>query len=489
MGPKRIITITLVQTWTFLNMSPRCGSSLRQISSIPIQARKYLALEQDMPHQRSDARTMSMKENISSRWRELHGSKCWENLLEPLDPSLRREIVKYGEFAQAAYDSFDFETYSKYCGSNYYRKDELFDKLHLTRHGYKVTKYIYAMSDIDMPRWVETSLADSAWSKESNWMGYVAVSTDDESESLGRRDIVVAWRGTIAPAEWVQDVKVKLTPLGEGNVKVEQGFLSVYTTKSSSSKYTKKSASQQVMKELKKLVSSYKGKGEQVSLTITGHSLGGALALLNAHEAATTFSNDVPVSAITFAGPRVGNIAFRDKLHKIGVKVLRVVNKLDMVPKIPGFGLMEAMTQNKLGRSIAQKLHWTYVHVGVELEVNMSKSPFVKHEFDLVGFHSLEVYLHLVDGHYSSKSEFRKDAKRDPALINKSTDMLIDELKIPENWRQFSNKGLVYNEYGRWVEPARVEDDLPSPPSESSDGDDSDDSSIDSASSQEDQMN
>ncbi|KAK6932132.1 Fungal lipase-like domain [Dillenia turbinata] len=424
-----------------------------------------------MPYKGFNTPTVSMKENISSRWRELHGSNHWENLLEPLDPSLRQEIIKYGEFSQAAYDSFDFDTYSKYCGSNYYRKDELFDKLHLTRHGYKITKYIYAMSDIVMPHWLETSLADSAWSKESNWMGYVAVSTDDESERLGRRDIVVAWRGTIAPAEWIQNVKVQLTPLGEGNVKVEQGFLSVYATKSKSSKYSKKSASQQVMKEIKKLVSFYEEKGEELSLTITGHSLGGALALLNAHEAAITFGNDVPVCAITFAGPRVGNIAFRDKLNKIAVKVLRVVNKTDMVPKIPGFGLMEAMTQNKLGRSIAQKLHWTYVHVGVELEVNISKSRFVKHEFDLVGFHSLEVYLHLVDGHYSSKSEFRKDAKRDPALINKSTDMLIDELKIPENWRQFSNKGLVYNEYGRWVEPTRVEDDLPSPTSVSSDED------------------
>ncbi|KAK6932133.1 Fungal lipase-like domain [Dillenia turbinata] len=438
---------------------------MREVSELPIQ---------DMPYKGFDTPIISMKENISSRWRELHGSNHWENLLEPLDPSLRREIVKYGEFSQAAYDSFDFDTYSKYCGSNYYRKDELFDELRLTRHGYKVTKYIYAMCDIVMPRWLETSLADSAWSKESNWMGYVAVSADDESERLGRRDIVVAWRGTIAPAEWIQNVKVQLTPLGEGNVKVEQGFLSVYSTKSNSSKYNKKSASQQVMKELKKLVSSYKEKGEEVSLTITGHSLGGALALLNAHEAATTFSNDVPVSAITFAGPRVGNIAFRDKLDKIGVKVLRVVNKPDMVPKVPGFGLMDAMIQNKPGRLIAQNLHLTYVHVGVEFQVNISKSPFVKHEFNLVGFHSLEVYLHLVDGYHSLKSKFRKDAKRDLALINKSTDMLIDEVRIPENWRQFSNKGLVYNEYGRWVEPTRVEDDLPSPPSDTSSDEDSD---------------
>ncbi|KAK6917125.1 Fungal lipase-like domain [Dillenia turbinata] len=261
-----------------------------------IHATKSLALELNMLKQQGfdcDTPTMSKKGDISWIWRELHGSRNWEGLLEPLNPLLRREIVKYGEFAQATYDSFDFDSYSKYCGSNRYKKEELFDKLHLTRHGYKVTRYIYAMSDIDLPRWLERSLVDSPWSRESNWIGFVAVSTDDESKRLGRRDIVVAWRGTVAPSEWIQDLNAKLKPLGQGNIKVEKGFLSIYTTRSGSCKYNKKSASQQVMKELKKLVSLYKEKGEEVSLTITGHSLGGALALLNAHEAATTLTKDV----------------------------------------------------------------------------------------------------------------------------------------------------------------------------------------------------
>lgn len=74
------------------------------------------------------------------------------------------------------------------------------------------------------------------------------------------------------------------------------------------------------MKELKTLVEFYKTKGEQVSLTITGHSLGGALALINAYESATNFPK-LPSSVISFAAPRVGNIAFRDELYQMGVKI------------------------------------------------------------------------------------------------------------------------------------------------------------------------
>ena len=46
------------------------------------------------------------------------------------------------------------------------------------------------------------------------------------------------------------------------------------------------------MEELKNHVKFYREKREQVCLTITRHSLGGALALLNADEAAASLPND-----------------------------------------------------------------------------------------------------------------------------------------------------------------------------------------------------
>ncbi|KAF8408818.1 hypothetical protein HHK36_004887 [Tetracentron sinense] len=409
--------------------------------------------------------TTSPKEDISTKWREIQGSCDWENLMDPLHPWLRREIVKYGEFAQATYDAFDFDSFSEYCGSCRYNRHKLFDKLGLTKNGYMVSKYIYAMSHIDVPSWLERSHLVDTWSKDSNWMGYVAVSNDEESRRIGRRDIVVAWRGTVAPSEWFENIQGKLEPIGDGDVKVEQGFRNIYTSKNESTRYNKSSASEQVMKEVRRLVSLYKQNGEEVSLTITGHSLGGALALLNAYEAAKSLPN-LPISVISFGAPRVGNAAFRDELHQMGVKALRVVVKQDIVPKMPGFVLNEGLQKFN---EITGTQEWVYTHVGAELKLDVRASPFLKRGgFNLPGVHSLETYLHLADGFLGTDSTFRSDARRDIALVNKGCGMLANELRIPECWYQLDNKGLVRNAYGRWVKPSREPEHIPSPSREAS---------------------
>lgn len=407
---------------------------------------------------------MSPKEIISDKWREIHGSNDWDNLLDPLHPWLRREILKYGEFAQATYDAFDFDPFSEYCGSCRFNRGNFFGKLGIDKNGYKVCKYIYAMSHIEMPKWLKRSNLADTWSKDSNWMGFVAVSDDEETHRIGRRDIVVAWRGTVAPSEWYEDFQRKLEPIGHGDAKVEHGFQSIYTSKNEQTRYNKTSASEQVMKEVIKLVKFYREKGEEVSLTITGHSLGGALALLNAYEAADTIPG-LPVSVISFGAPRVGNIAFRDELHQMGVKILRMVVNQDFVPRMPGVVFNERL---QMFEEITGTLDWIYTHVGAELKLDVRSSPYLKRGFNLLGFHSQETYLHLVDGFISSSdSKFRSDARRDIALVNKACDMLVDELRIPHCWYQLENKGLVRNAHGRWVKPERDPEDIPSPVGES----------------------
>jgi hypothetical protein len=195
--------------------------------------------------------TKSPNENISTKWREIHGLRNWENLLNPLHPWLRRELVKYGEFVQATYDAFDFDPFSEYCWSSRYNRLKLFEELGLTKHGYKVTKYIYAMSHVDVPRWFERSFLGEMWSKDSNWMGYIAVSDDEESARIGRRDIIMAWRGIVAPTEWFMDLKTRQERIDDdqqnGNIKVEHGFLHIYRSKSELTRYNKLSASEQVI--------------------------------------------------------------------------------------------------------------------------------------------------------------------------------------------------------------------------------------------------
>ncbi|GFZ21499.1 alpha/beta-Hydrolases superfamily protein [Actinidia rufa] len=366
---------------------------------------------------------MSPREDVSDKWREIHGSQDWESLLNPLHPWLRREIVKYGEFAQATYDAFDFDSFSEYCGSCRYRENRLFEKLGISKHGYKVSKYIYAMSHMDVPQWLERSRIAETWSKDSNWMGFVA------------------------------------SPLFMEKPRLSVGFLSIYTSKCEATRYNKSSASEQVMEEVKRLVEIYKGRGEEVSLTITGHSLGGALALLNAYEAANTIPN-LPISVISFGAPRVGNIAFRDELHQIGVKTLRVVLKQDVVPRMPGIVFNESL--QKFDDFIGT-LEWVYTHVGAELRLDAGSSPYLKRGLNLLGFHMLETYLHVVDGFLSTSSTYRSNARRDVALVNKYCDMLVDELRIPPCWYQRENKGLVCNAHGRWVKPRRDPEDIPSP--------------------------
>ena len=132
------------------------------------------------------------------------------------------------------------------------------------------------------------------------------------------------------------------------------------------------------------------------------------MALLNAYEAATTFPG-LPVNVISFGAPRVGNSAFRDKLGELGVKTLRVVIKQDLVPRMPRIVFNESLQRFD---DITGTLEWIYTHVGTELRLDVSSLPYLKSGFNPLGFHSLETYLHLIDGFLSTDSKFRSDSRR-----------------------------------------------------------------------------
>ncbi|EXB93327.1 Phospholipase A1-Igamma3 [Morus notabilis] len=418
-------------------------------------------------HHHVDEATLLLQNEEDERplreiWREIQGSNDWEGLVDPLNSCLRREIIRYGEFAQACYDSFDFDPNSKYCGTCKYPGAHFFEKLEMADRGYKISRYLYATSNINLPNFFQRSKMSSVWSQHANWMGYVAVSTDeDEIRRLGRRDIVIAWRGTVTYLEWICDLKDILRSADFGpdpTVKIESGFYDLYTKKERGCKYCSFSAREQVLAEIKRLLDYYEG--EEISITVTGHSLGSALAILSAYDMAEVGLNvvasgkKVPITVYSFAGPRVGNLKFKGRCDELGIKVLRVVNVHDVVPTVPGIIANEKRQFQKYIEE-TMSFPWSYAHVGVELRLDQSHSPFLKPTKDPGCAHNLEVHLHLVDGYHGKGKRFCLETKRDIALVNKNCDLLRSEYGVPSQWRQDENKGMVRNTDGRWVLPER----------------------------------
>ncbi|XP_020584416.1 phospholipase A1-Ibeta2, chloroplastic-like [Phalaenopsis equestris] len=324
-------------------------------------------------HLLSDSSTNpSPRTNIAPRWRDLHGSSDWSCLVDPLDTDLRRELLRYGDFIHSAYHAFFHSTTP-----------------HLPDRSYRITRHLFATSSIKLPSWVSPSTTS---------IGFIAVCHNDrEIRRMGRRDIVIALRGTSTILEWAENLRFNLVPLDAGQAKVECGFRSLYTTPGENMP----SLSSVIIEEISRLVELYKN--EELSITVTGHSLGAALAILAADELGSCAQKTSmpPTAVFSFGGPRVGNRAFAERVEKKGIKVLRVVNAHDLVTKVP--------------TSIGDGWRWWdgYEHVGKELRVDSKVSPFLKPDANAACCHDLEAYLHLVDGLGGGVGcHFRPNAKR-----------------------------------------------------------------------------
>ena len=142
-------------------------------------------------------------------------------------------------------------------------------------------------------------------------------------------EVVVAIRGTEGIKEWVQDAQFGDVPFKEvdGAGCTEDGFTAMYRSMTVEEGPDKPS----IVKFLATLP------GGATSLTISGHSLGGALATLFALDAATHLEaplNDPTV--YTYASPRTGNHDFVVQYHQTVTTTYRFVDNVDLVPKLPG---------------------------------------------------------------------------------------------------------------------------------------------------------
>jgi predicted lipase len=150
-------------------------------------------------------------------------------------------------------------------------------------------------------------------------------------QKTGGDDIVIAIRGTAGVYEWIQDARFSLVPCpflaAAGNT--EDGFTAMYASMRTGS-----------APGAPTLVSALPGLAfpkpvsAATSVTICGHSLGGALVTLLALDVAanTIFTNPTVYS---YASPRAGDSTFAAMYDHLVPNTYRIANRVDIVPKLP----------------------------------------------------------------------------------------------------------------------------------------------------------
>jgi len=147
----------------------------------------------------------------------------------------------------------------------------------------------------------------------ADWTTTVVASETTDTRALvacDGVDCVAAFRGTQDLRNWLTDLDCAFTRLG--NLRVHRGFYE---------------ALESVQDDLKTAIS-----GTQYQrLWLTGHSLGGALAMLCAR------AWDGAVEGVyTFGQPRAGDAAFRDDYNDhLGARTFRVIHADDIVARVP----------------------------------------------------------------------------------------------------------------------------------------------------------
>jgi predicted lipase len=141
-------------------------------------------------------------------------------------------------------------------------------------------------------------------------------------------DVVIAIRGTEGTLEWIHDAEFLQVPCpflaGAGHT--DDGFTAMYE----SLRTGVAPNSPSVVNALAKLPFPH----PVSSVTICGHSLGGALATLLALDVAanTAFRN---LAVYTFGSPRTGDSLFASTYDQVVKNSYRIANRLDIVPTLP----------------------------------------------------------------------------------------------------------------------------------------------------------
>ncbi len=190
--------------------------------------------------------------------------------------------------------------------------------------------------------------------------GFLAVSA--------AKELVAAIRGTDTILEWLHDGSFLMvpSPVAGAHGFTDDGFTAVYRSLRIGRPNGAVSA--------KDSIQNYISTGTADSVTVCGHSLGGALATLLALDVGLNTSCHA-LTAYTYASPRTGDHMFAKSYNAAIPSSYRIANRQDLVPKLPLI------------------LPLPYDHVDMEYELN---SPPNKIYSTIACMHRLSTYLFLM---------------------------------------------------------------------------------------------
>ena len=144
--------------------------------------------------------------------------------------------------------------------------------------------------------------------------------------------LVLAFRGTEKKvSDWLTDARC--VPTVQREAKVHTGLLEAFAKNTDAQGRTVK----EVVEEILERPEAKDEGGNALPIFITGHSLGGALALL----ATKLVAPNITGACYSFGAPRIGNYEF---FRNLKTPVYRVVNSSDVVPRVPPGAVMNVLT-------------------------------------------------------------------------------------------------------------------------------------------------
>lgn len=164
---------------------------------------------------------------------------------------------------------------------------------------------------------------------KTDTQGFIGI-TDTINQRLcacSSKSIIISFRGTESPEDWLNDLNAwhTIVPYDnyESDIRVHKGFISCY-----------RSIRGQVLHYIATRIHKIN------QIYVTGHSLGGALALLCAVDIQYNYPS-AHISVYTSGAPAVGNKAFAKSYNKRVPDTTRTYMRRDLVPKLPPwwFGL------------------------------------------------------------------------------------------------------------------------------------------------------